>query len=355
MGMAIAKGRGILKLLALSAQVYPLLKAQGLAVSGGILLVGETREACDACVETLQGIKAVKVSFKRGEEAKWRNYQMYFVAHTRWTKIDQILEFVEDDGSLRVVVANGIAQEQLEDLFLGRTIVLSEGDMGMEAGEEFPVDEVVQYIRLSASVVYRELRLFAKHLKDSGQWETETTVSKMLKATAMIWLLFYCETHTEEQTSYERQRIFEHIDYVVSISEQGSALDGIAENVASMLQKYVVSHADVVLGRADCVESELFKAIQRRTGIVEKGEFYYVSETLLKRACKEVEDDVSFLTIKRELAEEGYLVINGRGEGNYTTKLLLTNAFGYTFRVRFLKLRKELFENTTSLGLGKEI
>lgn len=80
-------------------------------------------------------------------------------------------------------------------------------------------------------------------------------------------------------------------------------------------------------------------------------EFYYIPEKILRKACESFRDSVSILSVKRALFDSGFLCCNDAKEGNYTVKKLLTNAYGCSFRPRFLKIKKEFFISGGSLGL----
>ncbi len=257
--------------------------------------------------------------------------------------------------AMKTMFVSTYLPDYLMEQYSGAHLVFSEEQMISKEKRQIydQMSEVISYIHQNSSLVYRELRLFSEEANNYMDCYAGGKLWLMLKAAVLVWCTFFRETHAEEETLYERQRLNELVDYFAELPERFSSFDEIGETVGTLLMNYVNEQSDIIVGDADNVDAKLAEALQKKKAILGKGNFYYVPEEILRSACKPIENVISFLKVKRSLYDEGHLVCNNVCGGNYTTKLLITNVYGYTCRPRFVKLTKDLVESATSMGFNR--
>ena len=126
------------------------------------------------------------------------------------------------------------------------------------------------------------------------------------------------------------------------------------EPVRKAVYRYLDDHPEVRIGKEDELEGGLLEAIQREEAILWDEAHYFIPETVLRSACAPLLKTVSFPAIKRELHETGILSCNDGKRMNFTTKKLLTDVYGQSFRARFLKIKREFFQTEVSFGLEEK-
>ena len=347
--------REILSLLFLSAQVYPLMQSLGLTPERGVLVLAENTKIQNVLVDDLKRLGSKQLKIKKSKSELRRNYLLYFALFQRYDREPNVLEFLDDDMAMNMLIVSTYLPDYLIERYNGEWLVFGEEHVISDGQHQIydKMSELALYIHENSALVYRELRLFSEEANNRMGCYVGGKLWLMLKAAVLVWCTFFRETHTEEETLYERQRLNELVDYFTELPERFSSFDEIGETVGTLLMNYVNEQSDIIVGDADNVDSKLAEALQNKRGILEKGDFYYVPEEVLRSACKPIENVISFLKVKRSLYDEGHLVCNNVCGGNYTTKLLVTNVYGYTCRPRFIKLTKDLVESATSIGFNR--
>lgn len=348
--------REMLSLLFLSAQVYPLMKSLGLIPEQGVIVCAENPKVQSILVNDLKKLGAKQVKIKISKREKRRNYLLYFAQIQKGNREQEVLDFLDNDMAMNALLTLAYLPDYLTGKYNEEWFFLGEECAETNEKQEMydQMGKLIKYIRENPALVYRELRLFSEETDNCTECYTEGKLWIMFKAATRVWCTFFRETHTEEETLRERQRLCELVDYFAEYPERFSAFDEIGDTVANLLINYVNGQSDIVVGDSEKVDSKLAEALEKKKGILEKGRYFYIPEELLRAACQPLENAVSFLKVKRLLYDEGYLVSNNARGGNYTTKLLVTNVYGYTCRPRFLKLRKEMIESSTTIGFRKE-
>ena len=345
----------IVGLLILAAQLYPLMQSLELSPEGGVIVCVENPQIKSAFVNYLKKLDAKQVKIRKLKKGLKRNYLLYFALFQSCDREDDVVEFLDDDTAMNMLIVPVFLPDFRMDCYTGEQLVFSEGLMISNGNPQIyaQMSEVILYIHQNSSLVYRELRLFSEEANNYMDCYAGGKLWVMLKAAVLVWCTFFRETHTEEETLYERQRLNELVDYFAELPERLSSFDELGETVGTLLINYVNEQSDIIVGDADNVDAKLAEALQKKKAILGKGNFYYVPEEVLRSACKPIENVISFLKVKRSLYDEGHLVCNNVCGGNYTTKLLITNVYGYTCRPRFIKLQKEIVESATSIGFKR--
>ena len=332
------------------------MKSLDLSPEQGGIIYAENPKIQTALGNDLKKLGAKQVKIRAQKRELRRNYLLYFSLIQRSDREQDVLEFLDNDTAMHMLIASTYLPDYLMERYSGEQLVLSEEHMILDGKQPVydKMGEVVLYIHQNSSLVYRELRLFSEEVNNCVDCYTDRKLWRMLKAAVQVWCTFFRETHTEEETLCERKRLNELVDYFAELPDRFSSFDEIAETVGTLLINYVNEQSDIIVGDADNVDSKLAEALQKKKVIFEKGDFYYVPEEVLRSACKPIENAISFLRVKQSLCDEGVLVCNNVRGGNYTSKLLITNVYGYISRPRFIKLRKELIESATSIGFNRK-
>lgn len=338
-------------LLAMAAQIYPLLQDQELTPEHGLLAICSNMEVQQNLMSTLKACGAVPVHTCCMKERYPRNYRLYFGIYQKSLKEQKVIDFLEDMSVMKLLIGTLISESlcsQYED-----SLLIFDESVGARADVEAAQCEIERfavYVRKNPEVIFREIQLFRRSIADGA----ERKVALMLKATVCVWCEYLRETMQQQQVQKEKERLFKLVDEWLEMSEGYLDFDLFGRNIGEMVVNYVNEHEDILLGQVDKVDSMMTKAIDQGRGVLENRECFFVPEELLREACMPLGDTISFLAIKRGLHQEGYLLCNNLKNGNYTTKLLVTNVYGYTSRPRFLKLKKELFESSTSMGFRRD-
>ena len=333
-------------LLEIAAKIYPLIKDQELTPSQGVVAICANLAVESKIVDGMKSFGAVQSS-NRKKESFLRNYKLYFLKY-RKMKNDAIFEdYLEDTSALKLVIGvllpDSLCSEYAECLLIFDESILEQSEDEADAKTE--LTNFFEFSKKNSAIICRTIKLFKQRIDMK-----ERKVSLMLKAAACAWCEYFRETKTEEQTQQEKERLIKLVDRWINISENYLEFDAVARTIGELFVDYVNSCDDIIIGTTDEVDSAMAKAIERRRGIFEDRDFFFVPEELLREACMPLLDSISFLSIKRELHKEGYLLCNNMKSCNYTTKVLITNVYGYSCRIRFLKLRRELFESTMNMG-----
>lgn len=338
-------------LLAMAAQIYPLLQDQELTPEHGLIALCSNMEVQQRLMSTLRACGAAQIHIACMKERYLRNYRLHFGLYQKSLKEEKIINFLDDVSVMKMLVGTMIPESlcgQYENgLLIFDESVGESSDVETAQGE---TKSFAAYARKNPAVIFRSMKLFKQNIADGA----ERKIVLMFKATACAWCEYLREVTEQQQVCQEKERLFHLIDKWVEMSEGYLDFDLLGRNIGEMFVSYVNAHADILIGEVDKVDSAMAQAIEQGKGILENRECFFVPEELLREACMPLRDAVSFLAIKRGLHEEGYLLCNNLKNGNYTTKLLVTNVFGYTSRPRFLKLKKELFESAESIGFRRE-
>ena len=333
-------------LIEIAAKIYPLLKDQEMTPSQGLVAICASLDVQSKIVDSMKSFGAIQLSNQK-KERSLRNYELYFFKYRKMKNGEILEDFLEDTSALKLVIGvllpDSLCSEYAECLLIFDESILEHSEDEADAKTE--MTNFFEYAKKNSAIICRTIKLFKQRMDMK-----ERKVSLMLKAAACAWCEYFRETKTEEQTQQEKEGLMKLIDRWVEITENYFEFDAVSRTIGVLFVDYVNSCDDIIIGITDEVDSAMAKAIERRRGILEGRDFFFVPEELLREACMPLMDSISFLSIKRELHNEGYLLCNNMKNQNYTTKVLITNVYGYSCRIRFLKLRRELFESSMNVG-----
>lgn len=340
-------GEEIMLLLGVMAEVRPILQDERLDFEDGLVLFCEGK----AIYRQIQGIfkEAGAVHCKSVGKTEWKipNNRMGIHNYDKYDLEHEIFQFLREEGFSPVIIVHGMIPD-----FLRRgsnLIVLDQGTGIQEPLILNALQDFCSYIRSHPDLLQRQVRLCktAEFLQQTCQEPLYIS----LEAAAEVFCSYFRETHDETQTKEKRDSFHQVIRQSMELAESYAEDLENTDFIKKAVENYIDANAGIQVGKVDEINGELTKAIQREEAILLDEKFYYMPERILRKACEPFQNSVSILGVKRALLDSGFLCCNDAKEGNFTVKKLLTNVYGYSFRPRFLKIKKELFMSGNSLGL----
>lgn len=342
-----------LLLLFIAAAIRPLLVMAGIGYRQGILFLAEDETVQDWVIRVLDMLGAVERRSIRSKVAgNILNSQIAFHVFMQYDAPEDLDRFLNDDSFAPVVLSYGVIPRYLKDMkhviFLDREscsrCIVEEA---IKAKEAF-----CRFAYTNPDAVQNSIR---RGMTSNAFLQAEDLpLVRTLRVTQHVFCDFYRNTHTEAETEQVAKRLQESL---ACLAERMSANIGewdVAPAVVKALKEYVAKNDDVVIGPADEIGGELAKALQNDTALLYDGDFYFVSDRLLRKACNSLLVVVSLPVIKEALTSSGILECNNVHDRNFTVKKVLVTVYGEIFRKRFLKLRKRGFADISEFELEEK-
>ena len=341
-----AENKDMLLLFSILAEIRPVLKYTGIKLRSGVILFAEEQECLDNLLYGLEETEAVICkTFGKNMQGMPNNAVFVHRLH-RYDKEQDIREFLETDMFMPVIALYGIVPRFLreESNFLAFPFVTREEVL--EAKEE--IDACRTYLRQNPDVLQRTLCL-AKTSRIVMQNRWESLLFTALEISVKVYCTFYRGQHNEIETEQKWKQLRAVIRRYLNLAEKYRDISGIPDVVKKAVCQYMDENTTIFVGHVSQIEGDFNMAVMQGNAVLYDGSWYYFPEQLFRSACQTLLDAVAFPAIKNALYEEGVLYCNAT-EGNYTVKKLFTNAYGKSFRLHFLKLKKVFFETYDSLG-----
>lgn len=335
----------ILTLTLVVVEIHPLLQEEGLGLKNGLLFLTEERSKCELILEklTMLGVAFCK-SFTRTKML--RNYQMGLRKYSHYDKESEILDYLEPGEFVPCLLVTGF----IPDFLRGEKNLVPFEKVG------FDVDKIMndlqgfrQFARTNPDrlqCVIRRFKTSQIYLERNG----ESEMQMVMILVADVFCDYYRDRRVESRTILKRQEFGKAIHYCIELAEKYTECDAL-EAIEKSIEQYVEQHSEVIVCRITEIGGKETGAIKEKNIILFDDDFYYIYEGLVRKACENLLELVSFPNIKKQLYEEGVIRCNYIGGNNYTVGKVLTNSYGQSMRERFLAFRKEFFMTMDSLGL----
>lgn len=338
----------IIVLLNVVAEIQPILVDAGLALQHGITLFTENKKDYEMLQNNFLETGAVICKSFGKANQKVPNNKLGIHPYTLYDKEEAVNEFLESEGFIPVVMIYGIIPDFLRQ---DSNLLPFESNIRFKTMDFInSIQEFRTYAHQNSKLLLRAIGLF-KTSKLFLQSQEPSSFITALEVAAEVFSSFYREHHNELQTEQKRAGLQHVVHYFKNLAECYMEECDVLDATKKSMVIYIDNHPQILLGRVDEAEGELAEAIQNELAILFDKDWYYIPERILRHACETITGVVSFPNIKRELHEQGILWCNNAAVKNFTVKKLLTNAYGYTFRARFLKIKKDFFISNDSLGL----
>lgn len=337
----------ILLLTGIMAEVRPLLQDERLDFEKGLILFCEDNTICSKVWRFFKDAGNELCKSLRRSEWKIPNNKIGIHIYNQYDKEMEAFEFFQNDLFTPIIVVCGMIPECLKR---NTNLIVFENVMNMQQSETLQVlRDFCEYVHANPTLLQRQLRLCKS--SDFFQQSHENPLYISMETAAEIFCCYYRESHDEVRTRQQRlffhHAIIHHLELAECYTEDLESVDLIRK----VIENYIDGNSVVQIGKVSEIDGELTKAVEREAAILYDEKFYYIPEKILRYACEPFQNVASVLSVKRALLESGFLCCNDGREGNFTVKKLLTNVYGHSFRLRFLKIRKEFFLSDNSLGL----
>lgn len=341
---------GVIKLMGICAELNLIFREKGVNMSKGMALVLEEGAGEDLLENLARAIDAVELTKLKSGKNMVRNYQMALHLYTRSDKADEIHGFMHSRNFLPVVIVVGVMPESLREISFG-----IRADKKIITGireQEFAKEqkEIKKFVRTNPDLVVRELDMLWTSVDFSRRKEYSSLYTSLLAA-SKIYRLFYRSFHSESDTVAHFEKVRKEVERCVDeadeLAEDCDAMDAIRVAVC----RYFGLSRRWHIGDIRNISGDLYKAVKSENAVLYDEEFYYISESLLRRACGTILNVLSFLKVKNILRKEGVIVCNDNAARNFTVKKVINCAHGDISRERFIKMRREFLMSNEGLYL----
>lgn len=336
----------IMILISVMAEIRPLLQNEALDFEQGFVLFAEDSAVCRKIQRFFNEAGAEQCKTVGRSGWKIPNNRIGFHQYSLYDKEKEIFEFLYSENFTPTVLINGMIPNFLKE---GFNLFIFEHGITQSSLMLHTFQEFCNDIHENPDLLQRQIRLCRTSIFFKEDCEKPLYLS--LESAAEVFSDFYRESHDESETRQMRWFFHRAIVYHLELAECYAEDLETTDLIKKALENYIDENSWVQIGNVEEIDGELTKAVERDEAILFDKEFYYLPEKILRSACELFRNAVSILSVKKALLDSGFLHCNNAKEGNFTVKKLLTNVYGYSFRPRFLKIRKNFFMSGNSLGL----
>lgn len=342
----------LIQLLGIAGELNYVFNAKQFGLDKGIALLLHENISIGNFVANFQDeCGAVRVNVpKRSCEKAVRNYQLAVCEYSKYQKWEELASFLDIKKFVPVVVVKGIVPDELRDM--AYIIEISpEMDKSMKRPKfRAEVDTMIKFIRENPDVVVRELELLhttEMFLKN----DNNSLLLKNLLAAMCVYVAFYRTTHTDMETVAVKAEIEREIQECARRAEELTEEYDCTDAVKTAINLYFERNRNLEIYEVSEVNEQVLKAVKVGKAVLFDNDFYYISEGLFKSACSSLLTVLSFIQIKKNLRDEGFLVCNRIENTNFTVKKVFGDKKGQSFRERVIKLQKEFLVSRDGLYL----
>lgn len=351
-GAFLSEGADKLFLTAVFAELYFPIRKKNYGTESGLIFFAEDARDTLRIGRILETKLEAKFLHRLGKGMECAaNYQAGVHTLSRGDNPDVVVDFLHQENFLAILLVTGCMPEYLAGegnifFFSGKEVDGLQPDRLKEEAEGFR-----RTVRSSPELVTKGLEMFA----GSEMLQRAEKVSMLqisLSAAAYMLQTAYRAGHDEASTKLRCGGLEREISGWARESEDAEGMEEVSDAVRSAVIRFVRDSADVMVGSIDEVDGRLSLAVSLDKGILFDRDFYFIPEALLRGACQNLLESVSFPEIKRNLWNEGHIRCNRSGTHNFTIKKAFFNVYGVCCRKRFLKFEKSFL--TTWEGLCLE-
>lgn len=328
-------GNIILTLKTMALMKYPLRKAGYHIDTGTILVLGTERMARQFVeviaetgdVEIIDNLFAVNVD----------NYKMAIHLYSKRDNPKLIESFLSRKDIFPVVIVAGVVPKEFQNQFY-----IFKAEIPIAYKNRLAYEEFKEFVLSDVKVIFKALQLL--ETADVLQYEVISEDFEMLHrcmiAVGWLWKVFLRDNGINRlKTDTLFRKYLVDVRKWVNNIERFEGEYGISEAIKSVLISYSVEK-NLKFYEGIVLDSESTENLSEF--VFYDADYYYFSETLLKKICAPLLDTISFLQLKQEMYAEEMLICNDNSKRNYTVKKELFFAETSTkIRLRFLKISRE--------------
>lgn len=340
----------ILFLICAMSEIRPILQTDGLELHHGIVMLVEDQTDSDILIDFFFKTGAIICKTFAKSIKNIANNKSAIHTYFLYDKEEKLIEFLESESFLPIVIICGAIPDFLKN---GTNILpMEKGSLKNLRSHQMVknLESFKVYARGNPHEIQKSLHFF-KTSKIFFKNEMQTPLYLPLMAITDTLGDFYRCSHNESETEQLKIRLRNSVTHFCNLSENYKDDWDILETIKKSIFAYIDDSPQILIDEIDKIEGPLSEAIESDSAILYDAKYYYFPEKILRKACEPLLQTLSFPDIKLELKNSGFLCCNSTATRNFTVKKLITNAYGRTFRVRFLKLLKDFFISEHSLGL----
>lgn len=335
-------------LLAFYAEVRFLLWKKNLCLHRGLGLLVENMEQCRKITEYLRDtVSAIEI---RKFKEPVLNYLLCLHCYSKKDKEEAIMEFMENERAFCVVVF----PRAIPDFLAGSVDIIEAPsavyDEEMRKSVKAEMDAFRNFVRENPKRIMETQELF-RTSKEGVELERKSRFLLSMTAVLKIYEAEYRRNTGELETEEYLCSMKKQLAMWAEQSENYDSEDGYIDMIRNTVLRYLENHPEILLGDINKIEGSLNQAIERGRAILYNEFFYFIPEELFRIICQELLESVSFLHIKKLLAEADVIHNNQLTLNGFTVKRVITNAFGQSQRLRFLKIDKGFLKTESGLYL----
>lgn len=326
------------------------LKEAGVNVADGAILFIPDKDKKESAVRAFELYGGVRGEIHGNKIPAFPNYKVGLVAYQPFYKEEAIRNYISCDKYFPVMLVCGIVPEKL--LFCHNIITLEKVDNDFEKAKKRAVlfRKVTNYLHDNGQIT---INFFQKYIEKWEKINVENEFYRALYFSSLAYS-FWLANNMEEQDSWKK--IQEHMEVIsqkmLFTLDFGNDGASILLMVKRAILKYVDENSGVLIGNTEKVEGDLMTCMNNGMAILYDDSFYYIGDPMFRKIIEAYQQVISYLSVKQELHQAGILCCDDV-EGNYTTKMTITNVYGIVERVRFLKLRRERIDDEGELTLAE--
>lgn len=334
-------------LLGALAHIHALLEDAGVGVRHGIVLYIGDNGKTNKVLEDLRRYGILEHSLLGKEKPEFPNYRMAVVPFLRSYTLEKLQNYLGQRGFIPAIIVGGA----LPAYFWEQNVLLLSpvGDIQEKEDDSLGFEGFKDFAHQNPGFVQQCISAFITSARFKKIRE-EPGIRISLEATAYVLANFYRQQHDEEETLDFLKVLWGHVERMCQEGFGGYDDANVSLAVSNCLSDYIAASSAVGFFRLGKKEEE-WKWQEGETGILYDNEFYYLTDRVLRLACKPLLDSVSYLAVKAALHQEGTLVCGQAGGAGYTVKRLLHGQDGKMARVRVVKLRRAALEGSGGLTL----
>lgn len=335
------QSKWVLKMVSSLAFTRTAMEYYGVRLDKGIALIADDDEMASLLEMTLcEGFDAVRIEFGRGKNVQPLNYQCGVKVYDLHDKEEKILEFLRETSFLPVVIVGGIVPKfMVQKAYLFRC--------SASVGEVQFVAELYAQFREWFMKNPQNVQEIIESVKKEkiGQvkngMEGYISIQKCVVVTCFLWdvTMAILGIPEDERKKEAENYLLNMIRAINNMEEYGEDCD-VYDAVRLCIR-------DSVMKEKYCVVDVKCVQVYNPNTILYDDDYYYIPDKMLQHMCEGILRCVSFLQLKKEMADIG-MIKCGEGTKNYTVKKMISLS---RERKRFIKIPKDYLLDDTGLGL----
>lgn len=339
--LLVVKGVGFLRFL---------LQQNGWGLERGIILVADDNfHARQVEKSLLDSEDAVQIGKSISKCNKPYNYEIGVHLYKKYERNEELVDFLSQRDFLPVIITGGV----VPDVLWGEAYTFRLRATGEEVDEFKSVySKMKTFVLENLEHVLFELRRLPKNkiLNQDEVPECYLQLLQVLVAVGNVWEMVFEEASDKMDSGLWIEEFYRFSSMEIQHMDDFDGVYDVGQAVKSCVFSYIQNSLEISIasvGDAIGLGAQV---------ILEDAEFYYFAESLLKQICKPLNRTISFLQLKREMHESGFLVCNELSTNNFTVKVSVCDKkTGTNIRQRLLKLRKNFLVRDDGLMLGDMI